>query len=418
MITRAEADAIAATWARFHTLTGQERRALVQEFDLGFLVTLTAPPPVGPGSPPVEIGGGAQIIDRETGRLSTWPNLPFDTVQQMYRNNRDDIVGPPRTADPEVQLRRDIHRRVAPSIAAHATVGGRVYISRGAKGDQKLNHHRLVLERLAEQTPHEQVRGHERHAELIACSDALHDVDRRRALDGLPPVTLDEARASLRGSQFQTFQIHAPGDPLGGKANDPCETCVYVLTQLALLPWASSGALHEFRAEPRPNPVPAVFSDTAASELLNGGWWPDAPRELVAEMMQGTLEEDILPVAGQEFRHESFAAFAEAMGYTGLVGASRRAPGVSQRSRLFEIHPGTAAHTADLLHEFGQVIGARLLPLGRVNSESVLAIDEHGRVFDLDQAGEWFVADTYLEALETLTSGRRTYRVRDDGTWS
>jgi hypothetical protein len=295
-------------------------------------------------------------------------------------------------------------------------VQGRVYIARGAKGDQKLNHHRLVLERLAEQSPQETVRGCERHAEMIVCSDALHDVDRRRGLDGLPPLTLDEARQVLGESLFETFQILPPGAENAGEPNIPCATCSYVLTQLALLPWGSTGALQHDIAPQRPNPEPARFSDVTAAELLNGRWKPETPYEIrygMAEVMAG----DVVKTRGQEFRHEPFPAVYEAFGLTGKLLVKRRAPGVEQRVQLFEIWSMPVRHTADVLHEFGQVIGARLFPLGRVNFESVLAIDEHGRVFHLDQAGEWFVADTYVEALETLVQGRRTYRVRDDGTW-
>ncbi|MBW6439326.1 SUKH-3 domain-containing protein [Actinoplanes hulinensis] len=411
MISRTEAEAAAAAWARAETLTrGQQWRASVEEFDQGFIVRTIADGPADPGT-------GVTVIDRETGRVSTWPAWPSETLKQQYEQRRPEVVGPPKTADPEIQLRREIHRRAAPSIAAHATVDGRVYIARGAKGDQKLNHHRLVLERLAEQSPQETVRGCDRHAELIACSDALHDVDRRRHMAGQAPLTLDDARQLLRASQFQTFQIHAPGDPLAGKPNDPCETCTYVLTQLRLMPWGKTGALHHFVAPSRPNPDPARFSDTLASEMLNGGWLPDVPNEYDTEMIETLVESDVLPVHGQEHQHEWFPAAGEAYGHTNLLVLSRRAPGLEQRSRMVHVNPVDAAHTADLLHEFGRVIGARLFPLGRVNDESVLAIDEHGRVFDLDQAGEWFVADTYIEALETLVLGKRTYRVRDDGTW-
>ncbi|GIE34410.1 hypothetical protein Ait01nite_074550 [Actinoplanes italicus] len=414
MITRAEADAAGAALARAESLArGREYRAVVEEFDLGFAVRTAS---VRRLFTPSEVGAGVLVIDRETGRTSTWPNWPADTLQRIYREKRGDIVDPPRASDAEVQLRRETRRSVAPSVAAHATVEGRVHVARGAKGDQKLNHHPLVLERLAEQTAQETVRGSERHAELIACSNALFDVDRRRALDGLPPVTLDEARQILAASEFETFQIHAPGDPDAGKPNDPCETCTYVLTQLALMPWGKTGGLYPFIAPDAPNPDPARFSDILAAELVHGGWTPELSYEdnlLMAELMA----EDIVAVKGHEFRHEMFPAMADAYGQTGSLVIGRRAPGLDQRSRLFEIFPDRAAHTADLLHEFSEIIGARLFPLGRVNFESVLAIDERGRVFDLDQAGEWFVADTYLEALETLTLGKRTYRVRDDGTW-
>lgn len=44
-------------------------------------------------------------------------------------------------------------------------------------------------------------------------------------------------------------------------------------------------------------------------------------------------------------------------------------------------------------------------------------MDEHGPVFALDQAGEWFLGDTIDAALTTLLLGRAPARVRDDGTW-
>jgi hypothetical protein len=414
MITRADADAVAAAWARSESLTrDREFRATVEEFDLGFAVRTAS---VRRLFSPSEVGTGVRVIDRATGRVSTWPNWPAETLEQIYREQRAEIVDPPKTADPEVQLRREIHRRTAPSVAAHATVQGRVYIARGAKGDQELVHHPLVREQMAGQTPQETVRGCERHAELIVCSDALHDVDRRRALDGLAPLALDEARRVLGGSLFETFQIQPPGDELAGKPNEPCESCVHVLTRLALLPWSNTGSLHPVVAPPRPNPDPSRFSDVTASELLHAGWRPAAAPDIQAEMAE-TMAEDIVAVNGREFRHQAFPAVYEAYGHTGMLVITRRAPGVDQRSQAFEICSDRGRHFADVLHEFGQVIRARLFPLGRVGYESLLAIDEHGRVFHLDQAGEWFVAGGYVEALETLIQGRRTHRVRDDGTW-
>ncbi|MEU8657138.1 SUKH-3 domain-containing protein [Actinoplanes philippinensis] len=414
MITRAEADAVAAAWARSESAAGgREHRATVEKSGLGFAVKTA---PAGGELSPSGVGTGVRVIDRATGRVSTWPNWPSGTLWEVYAERRGEVVDPPRTADPEVQLRREIHRRAAPGVAAHATVQGRVYIARGAKGDQRLEHHRLVRERLAEQSPQETIRGCERHAELIVCSDALHDVDRRRGLDGLPPLTLDEARQVLGDSIFETFQILEPGAEGAGEPNTPCATCSYVLTQLALLPWGATAALVQDVAPERPNPDPARFSDLTAAELLNGRWKPETPARVrygMAEVMAG----DVVAAVAGEFRHEPFPAVYEAFALTGKLLVKRRAPGRDQRVQLFEIWSMPVRHTAGVLHEFGRVIGARLFPLGRVNFESVLAIDEHGRVFHLDQAGEWFVADTYVEALETLIQGRRTFRVRDDGTW-
>ncbi|ROP33011.1 SUKH-3 domain-containing protein [Couchioplanes caeruleus] len=413
MITREDAEASAAAWARAESLTkGNEYRATVEEFDLGFIVTTASVRRLFSRS---ELGSGTTVIDRETGRVSIWPRWPSETVQEVYREQRATIVDPPRTADPEVQLRREARRRTAPGVAAHVTADGRVYIARGAKGDQKLHHHRLVLGLLAEQTPGQQVRGCERHAELIVCSDVLHDADRKRASEGLPPLTLADARQLLGAAQFERFRIREPGDPLGKEPGNPCESCIYVLTLLTLLPWAETGALYDSIAPQQPNPDPTRFPDELASEMLKWGWEP-VPHELYAGIAEPMVQ-DIVAIRGQEHRHQVFPALFEAYGHTGSLGIGRRCAGVEQRSRFFEIFPIRAAYSADVLHEFGQVIGARLFPLGSIDEESILAIDERGRVFDLDQAGEWFVADTYLEALATLALGKRTYRVHDDGTW-
>ena len=83
----------------------------------------------------------------------------------------------------------------------------------------------------------------------------------------------------------------------------------------------------------------------------------------------------------------------------------------------FSLWPEAAAGTADALGDFGQLIGARLFPLGTDLVGGVLAIDERGRVFVLDQAGEWFAGETIQAALTRLVRGVALPRVRNDGTW-
>jgi hypothetical protein len=62
-------------------------------------------------------------------------------------------------------------------------------------------------------------------------------------------------------------------------------------------------------------------------------------------------------------------------------------------------------------------LGAPLFPLGTERGDSIIAVDEHGRIFALDQAGEWFLGPDIDAALTTLLLGRAPARVRDDGTW-
>jgi hypothetical protein len=86
---------------------------------------------------------------------------------------------------------------------------------------------------------------------------------------------------------------------------------------------------------------------------------------------------------------------------------------------LLHLDPTAAAHTADTLGEFAGVIGARLFPIGaEAQGDTILAVDEQGRIFALDQAGEWFLGETIDEAITgLLTGGGPARRIHDDGHW-
>ncbi|MFI5935194.1 SUKH-3 domain-containing protein [Actinoplanes sp. NPDC051494] len=413
MITRADAEDIAAGWAHGESVRrGVEHVPVVDEFDLGFVVA-SNPVERQPGAAP---DGGTTVIDRETGRLSYWPRVPNAEVHRMYREHRDTIVGPPKTADAEVELRRNAHRRSTPNTAAHITLNGRLIIARGAKGDQEFSYHPLIADRLAAIAHGHKVRGAERHAEILVTSDALHEADHTRAAEGLAPLTVDQARELLGTAHLETFQIREPGDPLGGRPVTPCETCIEVLTQLSLIPRAATGALFERIPPAQPNPVPDRFPDDIASALLDAHWRPQRKPNVAAGMV-AVMTADIVAVEGKEHRHEGFPAASAALESITLLTAGRCGPGIDQRIRYFTIDPRDAMHSADVLYEFGQVIGARLFPIGAEAETSFLTVDERGRVFALDQGGEWFIAETFDQALITLLTGGFTPRVRDDGTW-
>ena len=65
------------------------------------------------------------------------------------------------------------------------------------------------------------------------------------------------------------------------------------------------------------------------------------------------------------------------------------------------------------LAAFAGVVGARLFPLGEEDhGASVLAIDEQGRVFALDHAGEWYLGSDIERALTVLVLGLGRVEVR------
>src|SRR3954471_11577686 len=146
MITLAEAEHIATGWANRQSMSrGYTCTPHVDELTLGYAVWMQLAPEARP-EPGADV---ITIIDRETGRLSHWPPAPNDELDQHYNERRQVAIGSHQTSDPVAELRREAHRRVSPSVAAHITLGGRLFRARGAKGDQELRHHPIVEQLLA-----------------------------------------------------------------------------------------------------------------------------------------------------------------------------------------------------------------------------------------------------------------------------
>ncbi|GAA2578514.1 hypothetical protein GCM10010435_63650 [Winogradskya consettensis] len=410
MITRDEAEEIAAGWARSETeRRGYECTPMVTEFDLGFVVWTRQPPAVLP----IPGDGARTVIDRETGALSTFPGVPPSVVAELYRERWPEVAAQRRTVAPEVELRRNARRRPVPTTAAHITVDGRLYLARGAKGDQEINHHPLVARQLRDLEPASTVRGLERHAELIVLSDVLHEADRHRET----PMTRDEVRAWLRTADFEAYFVREKGDPLAGTEARPCESCIAILVDFALLPWSHLAFIEPFRPYSENVAQPGRFPDPVAGALADAGWRP--MQRTVAEVLADGMIDDVVLVPGNRHRHRVFpAARAAVMDFPGIF-CGLRGPGIRRQIRWLNLEPSAAAYTADVLGEFGTVIGTRLFPLGvEAKGDAILAIDEHGRVFALDQGGEWYLGKDLDEALTGLLTGDGpAERVRDDGSW-
>ncbi|MFG3682496.1 SUKH-3 domain-containing protein [Micromonospora chalcea] len=410
VIERQQAEQIASVWARRDSdRLGFPCTPVVEEFDLGYVVlsTVSTDARALPGDLPTT------VIDKETGEVSTWPRIPAPAVEAMYRQQRPAEPRAPRAVDPAAQLLRELTRLPTPGAAAHLTLDGRRHVAQGAKGDVEVRHHPLVRSYLDDLPPGHLVRGGERHAEMIVVSDALYEHDHRRSTDGLPPLTIEDARDLLGTSRIEVYRSREPGDPLGGLAELPCDSCVKFLVRFAVLPWPDLAFVEEWRPEPREVIQPGRFPDEVAHALMDGGWQISMFNEALA---MGAMTET-REIAGQHHQHEAFPAAEEALTAFPAVLSRRRGPGEQVWISRFTTNPLRAAHSADSLADFGSVIGVRLFPLGSERQESILAVDEHGRIFALDQAGEWFLGPDIDAALTTLLLGRAPARVRDDGTW-
>lgn len=411
MISRQEAEQIAAEWARRETLRrGYECTPMLREFDVGYVVW-SAPPP---NERTVPGDGATTIIDKETGEVSSWPGLPPSVVQEMYSEGRATRAGAIHTADPAVELRRSTSRLPTPGVAAHLTVQGQLHLAQGAKSDHELRHHPLVRDYLEDLPPGHLVRGGDRHAELIVVSDVFHEHDRRRAAAGEPPLTEESARELLADSRLELFRVREPGDPAGGPAKRPCDSCVKALVYFGGLPWSHLAFTEEWRPPSPPQvPDPGRFPPEVAAALVAAGWRPGLGDQVLARQAVA----GVCAVPGRGHQHEAFPAAERTLtAFPGLV-SGRRGPGEHVWIRRFDINPRAVAHTADTLADFGALLGSRLFPIGTEGDDSVLTVDEQGRIFALDQAGEWFIGTDIDAALTNLLLGRAAARVGDDGTW-
>jgi hypothetical protein len=396
VITRAEAERIAARWARSESdQRGYDCEPMLDEFDLGFVVRTRRPADVLP----VPGDGARTVIDRETGVLSTWPGIPLDDLTDLYRVRRP---APTRTLEAAATIRRAAHRSPSPTSAAHLTVDGTLFRAQGAKGDRQISHHPLVKRYLSAVDDGVRVRGVERHAELIALSDALYSMP--------AAITLDEARAALRDAEFVVYLVRETGDPAGGRPARPCETCIGALVDFALLPWSDRASTTEWRHGSDRIPQPGRFPHEVARTLAGGGWTP-TDDALGDAMISRAVE-----ISGGRLRPFE-AARRIAAEFPG-VRCGRRGAGLRRAVRLLTIDPALGAYAAGALTEFAEIVGAPLFPVGLEGDDAIVAVDERGRVFVLDQAGEWFVGQSIDEALVSLLAGDGpAARVRDDGGW-
>lgn len=86
MISRDDAQRRADSWINAGKSPEDQREVGIYEFAHGYVVWRVEPEP--DDEPPMTVGGGMGVIDKETGELSYWPSLPPDVVAQRYSAQR------------------------------------------------------------------------------------------------------------------------------------------------------------------------------------------------------------------------------------------------------------------------------------------------------------------------------------------
>lgn len=185
-------------------------------------------------------------------------------------------------------------------------------------------------------------------------------------------MTMNDAHSLLETSRLEVHQVREPGDPAGGVAERPCDSCVNFLVHFHALDWSDLAYTRERRPESQTPTHPGRFPAEVADSLMDGGW----KDTMVNPALAAGAIEDTCEVAGQLHRHEPFPAARAALTAFPAVYSHRRGPGQEVWISWFNTNPTRAAHSADTLADFGAVLGRRLFPLGAEGQDSIIAIDE------------------------------------------
>lgn len=157
------------------------------------------------------------------------------------------------------------------------------------------------------------------------------------------------------------------------------------------------------------------FPPEVAAVLRKAGWFEGRRTDAEAAVAIGIAREE---VGRSGERHEPFPAATEALNEFGGIFVIQDGPGRDLRRRPFAIDPTPVAASTETLADLGKHLGARLFPIGMEGDhDSILAIDETGRVYALDHAGTWFLGGSIAAALITLVTGTQPPRLDGRGNW-
>lgn len=75
------------------------------------------------------------------------------------------------------------------------------------------------------------------------------------------------------------------------------------------------------------------------------------------------------------------------------------------------VDPILARHAHRAFGELSRALGVRLFPFGRTDGDSLLAVDESGRLLAVDHGGWWLLGDSPEADLEALAHGHAPHRL-------
>lgn len=151
------------------------------------------------------------------------------------------------------------------------------------------------------------------------------------------------------------------------------------------------------------------FPPEVVRVLSEAGWSPGRRTDAEAAMAVDIVREQ---VGRHGERTEPFPAAMAVLAEFGGVYVIQDGAGTDLARRPFAIDPTEVAATTETLADVGKHLRSRLFPIGMEGDhDSILAIDETGRVYAIDHTGIWLLGDTMDAALITLVTGTQPQRL-------
>ncbi|KES06121.1 hypothetical protein BU52_15405 [Streptomyces toyocaensis] len=151
------------------------------------------------------------------------------------------------------------------------------------------------------------------------------------------------------------------------------------------------------------------FAVPVDAALRAAGWQPGRWDIKQAEIWADTLRDHTSP-AGH--RHAVFPAAVEAWAEFGGLHITPTGPGRQVAPAHLHIDPLHGLHMARTLGDLGRALDTEVSPLGaETDTQALLAIDTHGRVYALDHTGDWYLGPTIDQGIATLVSGIEPVRL-------
>lgn len=154
--------------------------------------------------------------------------------------------------------------------------------------------------------------------------------------------------------------------------------------------------------------MPERFPAQVAQVLRDAGWSEGRRTDTEAAMAVDIVREQI---GRHDERTEPFPAATAVLSEFGGLYVIQDGPGVDLARRPFAIDPTEVAATTETLADLGRRLQTRLFPIGMEGDhDSILAVDETGRVYAIDHTGAWLLGDTIEAAFVTLVTGTQPPR--------